>query len=429
MAMKHIKDNVMLLSLALCAVITMLASCSSNDDDSSVLPQIFIEQPFYSIAKGQVTINVETDVAPTQDIVIPVRFAGTAVRDVDFTTDEPQVTIKAGETKGSMTLSRVVDNIPDDNLELFINLAGAPAGYSLGLMNYASVNFLGKNGYVMSFKETTGTVGLDGEFKIVLYDMKGSIYRPKADEYFSIVIDEEQSTAVEGEHFELPEGNVIKYKSGAREGVLKVKMLKVEPGRDKIVFRFGDKDGFATGNNPVMTVTVKGPEIYNGTWQFDHFDLADVLMYGDWGTSIYPDLAPTGSEADKFTLTGDSYLKYTFTPQFAGDLKKYFGTASREVTFIKEDKEFRDQSGNFPLFTRLRFPGINYSFSNKQSDIRDAQVAFKLKMIDGKECLECWIGDWVPVDDEFGGELCYWIYDDTYLWGMAPIRVYFTRVP
>lgn len=416
----------MLLSLIL-GLMPVLVSCSDDDKDCGQLPQIFIEQPYYSMAKGQVEIKVGADEAPDHDVAIPVKFAGTAVRDIDFTVENSEIVIKAGETEGVLVISRIQENIPDDNLELFINLAEAPAGYQLGLMNYATVNMLGNNGYVMSFKEPEGTVGLDGDFKIVLYTMTGSIYRPKADEYFGIVIDEELSTAVEGEHYEMPEGHVIKYASGAREGVLKINMLKVEPGRDRIVMRLDDKDGYANGNIPVMTVTIKGPDVYNGTWVFDHFDLSDVLMYADWGSMVNPELAPTGSSADKLMFSGDSYLKYHFTPQLSGDLKKYFGTEAREVTFLMEDKDFRDQSGNYPKFTRLKFPGINYSFSSKQSDIRDAQIGFKLKDIDGKEYLECWIGDWCPLEDDFGGELCWWIYDETNLWGMAPIRVYFSR--
>lgn len=416
------------LLLIVAGVMPVLVSCSDDADNMSRLPQIFIEQPYYSVAKGEVSITVGADEAPTQDIVIPVRFAGTAVRDIDFSVEKAEVVIKAGETEGSLVVKRVLDNIPDDNLELFINLGDAPAGYSLGLMNYASVNLLGNNGYIMSFKEPTGNVGLDGEFKIVLYTMKGAVYRPNSDEYFTIEIDEDKSTAVEGVHYELPEGHVIKYAAKAREGVLKVNMLKVEPGHDKIVFSFGVKDGYAIGNTPEMTVTIKGPDVFNGTWVFDHVDTSDVAMYDDpsW-CNVYMDLAPTGSSTDKLIFSGDSYLKYTFTPQISGDFKKYFGSGAREVTFIKEDKTFRDQNGNYPMFTRLNVPGVNFAFSSKESDIRDAQVGFKLKTIDGKEYLEVWIGDWIPVYDEFGGDLGMWIYDDTYMWGYCPIRVYFTR--
>ncbi|WP_286332576.1 hypothetical protein [Duncaniella freteri] len=426
--MRQMLYRLMLLSVVMC-VMPSLVSCSDDDNGVSTLPQIFIEKSHFTMAKGDVTILVTAEVPPVQDIRIPVRLGGSAVRDVDYTISDEGVVIKAGETTGSFIVSRIEESMPDDKLELFINLAEAPSGYSLGLVNYASINLLGKNGYVMSFMETAGTIDLDGEFKLKLYDMKGSMYRPKVEEIFEVEIDAEQSTAVEGEHFEMPEGHVIKYPANAREGILKVNMLKVEPGRDKIVFRLVDKDGYAVGANPEMTVTIKGPDNFSGTWQFDHFDFADVQMYEDWGmANIYPDKAPVASADDKMVLTGETYEKYAFTPQFGKDLTKYFGSGTRDVEFIKVDKEFKDQNGVNTNFTRLKVPGINISFSDTKQDIRDAQVAFNLIQSDGKEYLECWIGDWIPVYGEYGGDLSDWIYDDTYLWTMAPIRIYFTRV-
>ena len=61
----------MLLSLIL-GLMPVLVSCSDDDKDCGQLPQIFIEQPYYSMAKGQVEIKVGADEAPDHDVAIPV---------------------------------------------------------------------------------------------------------------------------------------------------------------------------------------------------------------------------------------------------------------------------------------------------------------------------------------------------------------------
>ena len=143
--MRQMLYRLMLLSVVMC-VMPSLVSCSDDDNGVSTLPQIFIEKSHFTMAKGDVTILVTAEVPPVQDIRIPVRLGGSAVRDVDYTISDEGVVIKAGETTGSFIVSRIEESMPDDKLELFINLAEAPSGYSLGLVNYASSIFLARMG-------------------------------------------------------------------------------------------------------------------------------------------------------------------------------------------------------------------------------------------------------------------------------------------
>ena len=92
----------------LCILMSMtfiLASCSS--DDNQRLPQIYIDQPFYTLAKGSIELKIKADQAPLTDVFIPVLFGGTAVEGVDFTISEPSILLKAGETEATLSLIHI----------------------------------------------------------------------------------------------------------------------------------------------------------------------------------------------------------------------------------------------------------------------------------------------------------------------------------
>ena len=93
--------------------------------------------------------------------------------------------------------------------------------------------------------------------------------------------------------------------------------------------------------------------------------------------------APKGTPSDRITFEGDSYLEYTFTPDLSGDLKNYFGTSPRKITFKEEgDKSFQENSGANVKVSILEIPDINVKFSTTHKDIRPALVGFRLITVD-----------------------------------------------
>lgn len=402
------------------AMIVMLASCSS-DDNNNGLPQIYIDQPFYTLAKGSVTIDIKADQAPDTDVSIPVTFGGTALEGVDFTAPEKNITLKAGETETSLTLSRIEESIGDDNKELYVNLQKAPEGFSLGLMNYASITLLSNNGVIMSFSENTGKVGFTGDFEINLGTMSGGRHKVKVATTFNLEIDE-SSTAIEGVHYEFTDGAKVTVPKNKYQGTFSIKLLKKEEGKDKLVLRLANKDGYAVGSNGIMTITLKGPDVFTGTWAFEK--ITNLDLFESYGEDISK--APQGSVADQITFEGNSYEEYNFTPNITGDFKKYFGTETRKVTFKEEgDKIFQEEFGKNVKVSILEFPGVNVNFSTQYTDIRPALVGFRLVEVDGKEMLECTLDDFEPKGaDEFGAM----IYDFMGTMVDAPLRILFSRV-
>ena len=396
----------------LCILMSMtfiLASCSS--DDNQRLPQIYIDQPFYTLAKGSIELKIKADQAPLTDVFIPVLFGGTAVEGVDFTVSEPSILLKAGETETTFTLTRIEENIGDENKELYVNLQKAPEGFSLGLMNYASVNLLNNNGIIMSFENSTGKVGFSADFSIKLTNMKGGVYKVKVATTFDIEVDE-SSTAIEGVHYEFVNGAQV---------VDPIKYLKKEEGKDKLILRLANKDGYAIGSNGTLTVTISGPDIFTGTWAFDKITNLDLFeMYGEDISK-----APKGTPSDRITFEGDSYLEYTFTPDLSGDLKNYFGTSPRKITFKEEgDKSFQENSGANVKVSILEIPDVNVKFSTTHKDIRPALVGFRLITVDSKEVLECTLDDYEPQGEDFGAM----IYEFMSSMEDAPLRIHFSKV-
>ena len=145
------KVSVKLLAMLAVLISGFVAASCSNDDDAVavVTPKVSFERPSYALATGDLVINVTADVAPTSDIVVPVSVAATVAKEgTDYTMPAKNVTIKAGQTSGSLTISRVENSVGEDNLELTVNL-GQGEGYNLGLRSFVTVTLLSKNGYIL----------------------------------------------------------------------------------------------------------------------------------------------------------------------------------------------------------------------------------------------------------------------------------------
>lgn len=397
----------------------LLVSCSS--DDHPRLPQIYIDQPFHNLAKGSVELIVKADQAPDKDVFIPISFGGTAVEGVDFTVSEPGISLKAGETEASITLSRIDGSIGDENKELYVNLKKAPEGFSLGLINYASITLLSNSGIIMSFENNTGKLGFNADFALKLTNMKGGQYKVKVATTFGIEVDQ-SSTAVEGVHYEFTKGAQVIVPVNRDKGSFSIKFLKKEEGKDKLVLHLANKEGYAVGSNGTLTVKISGPDLFTGTWAFDK--ITNLNLFGSYGEDLTK--APTGSKADQITFAGNSYLEYTFTPVLSGDLKNYFGTSSRKVTFKEETgKTFQESNGAIVKIFILEIPQVNLNFSATHTDFsRPALVGFRLVTVDNNEMLECTLDDFQPKGSDFGAT----IYEFMGSMEWAPLRILFSKV-
>ncbi|SCH49023.1 hypothetical protein ACNOHN_04405 [Bacteroides zhangwenhongii] len=421
------------LLFVMCTVV--FTACSSDDDNKSEIPQLNFEKSNYTLASKTVDIKLIADAPAAGTISVPVSFSGAATETTDFTASANAFTFKAGETEAVITLTRVEGSAGDENKTLTVNLGNAPAGYNIGVMSYTTVTLLSKNGVIMSFEDEKGILTLTTSYSAALTSMSGSTYKATDDLSLNVEVDP-SSTAVEGVHFDFVDGKkYVTIAKGKNKGTVSLKFLKKEKGKDKLVLRLSDRDGFAYGNNPAITITIQGACNLEGTWAFK-----EVSNFSYWKDNMgisSTDMTnfPTGTSADQITFTGNSYTEYTFTPELSGSLKNYFGSTIRKVKFkVEEVKELWEQSyiemHSIPINVSVyTFPNINGKFSSTQLDIREAEVSFRSITVDGKEILECTIDDYIPTDflaEAWEGNFQYW--EETPPMLSNPLRIHFTRV-
>ena len=401
------------------------ASCSDDDETVEIVtPKVSFERPSYALATGNLEIKVTADVAPVSDIVIPVSIASqTAKEGTDYTMPVKNVTIKAGQTSGAITISRVDESVGENNLELTVNL-GQGNGYNLGLRNFVTVTLLSENGYILSFSDATARVKCDQEIELTVAPMVGFASLP-AEETFDLEIDTEGTTAVEGTHFTMDKKVTIAAKK--RAGSFNIKLLKVEEGKDQIVVRIVEKAGYAFGSNPVITLTLSGLDDLTGTWAFKEWENAESLDM--WGDMIDKELAPKFSANDKITFTGNSN-EYTFTPSLTGNLKDYFGTEARTIKYSGMEKYLVAVgiTTTYPLFQVYMIPDVNIKFTDKETEKRSAKVGFRLINVGTEEILQCVIDDYVPGEGNIYGDIFFEGEDSTHPASYFDYRLNFTRV-
>lgn len=407
-------------------MISVFSSCSDDDGPEVTIPQISVERSHYNLATGEIEVAIKADAAPASDITVPVKVAGTASAD-SYSLNPGQFVLKAGETRSVMTISRVGEP-GEDNETLTINLEQG-TGYTLGLTNYIEITLLSKNGYIMSFEFSEARLNQSEEFGVTLSTISGSAYKPQAEETISIEVDEENSTAIQGEHFKFTNGNNISFLKTNRS-TFGIELIKVEAGKDKLVLRLAEKAGYAYGSNATLTVTLAGQDNFAGTWAFPS-DIDNSSALTMWGTNM--DILPKSSSADKITLEGGPD-EYTFTPNISGEYKNYFGTAVRKVKYDEPvGKNFQENMAAYArnvIFSQLIFPDINVNFSAANTSLREAKVSLRIISVDNQEVLEMIVDDYEPSADAFG----YDIFSQGFgsfsggTMDEMPLRLHLTRV-
>ena len=410
-----------------------LAACSSDTPQSSALPQINIEKTHYSLAKGSVEVKLIADIPVPADVEIPFSMYGKATEGTDYTLSANSFLFKAGESEATITITRPEGDIGENSIELTLNLDrnAAPKGFLLGLINYTTIELMGKNAVIVSFTTNTDLLTMQSDFKIRLEKLDGSSYKVKEATDFDVEVDP-SSTAVEGVHFEFAGKKAATVPTNKNEGSVSIKFLKKEEGKDKLVLRLLEKDGYVFGSNPAITITVQGPDNFSGTWAFKEMVNLESIK-SSWEGMVDPSNFnfPKGSTEDQITFTGNSYEHYMFTPNIQGDLKNYFNSAC-SVTYKGERNEIYSEAGGYPPATAnitvLEFEKVNVNFSATNTNNRKAVVGFRILREGDTETLECTVYDYEPTDfleDIYAMYLDYG-YEPVML--EAPLRLHFTRV-
>lgn len=402
-----------------CALINV--SCT-KDNTLMDLPQIYFEQPRYILGKGEVTIRLMADVEASKKLEVPFTFAGTVERDSDFTCADKSFVFEAGTKEATITLTRVEKSIQDDAKTLIVNLGSAPEGFRLGVVNFASVDLFGNQSVFITFNNEADKLTESGTYNVSLERMNGKRYNVTEETQFPVEIDP-ASTAVEGVHFQFEQGKYVTVKRNRNVGSISLKFLKKEEGKDKLILRIKDKEGFAFGTNRAIDITIQGPYSLLGTWSFMKISNYDWFKYSFEGIIPIANF-PKGTAEDKITFKGNQQ-EYTFTPDIKGDLKNFFIAPCKATYTGEELKDFQELAtlGRYQDEAAIVvFDKVNVNFSATHQKIRESKLGFRIITIDGEEILECTIDDFEPTDFLAEGYEYMGVMTD------LPLRLHFKKV-
>lgn len=134
--------------LAVLAAAVSVISCQKGGK-----PEIGFEQILYTIYQhGSVEVSVNVSEPVSSELTVPLLLSGDAEKDVDYTISADYITIKAGESSGSVTVGDI-SLTESKTLTLRFN---TPSGYSLGTKFLAVISPDPQEAMIYSFNISRG---------------------------------------------------------------------------------------------------------------------------------------------------------------------------------------------------------------------------------------------------------------------------------
>ena len=101
-------------------IVFCFASCDTED----ILPalELSASDTNLSEASGTITLSAILNSAATQQLVIPLSISGTATQSSDYSVSASEITISAGTTLGSVTLTGLQDNTVEGAETLIVSV-------------------------------------------------------------------------------------------------------------------------------------------------------------------------------------------------------------------------------------------------------------------------------------------------------------------
>ncbi len=306
--------------------LVLLSSCKENDDDSVMR----FARKVYTLNTGTLAVNLVTSDHPSTATEVPVTFSGTAVMDKDYTVSDTKYVI--GGDKEQLTINVSSKNNFSDSVKTIIMRAGSDANAT------TIINLEPRTKAVYSFEQKSNIIGDEASATLYFYSMDGN-----NSTYYNTPITLEvdsSSTAVEGVNFEI-ENKTDTLRAGTSYLTFKIKTLKRETGKDKIVLRpqLTEEAGYYAGLYPTITFNVISSYASDlfGDWQMNELVTDKKYFDNSWGGMIpesdfvnFP--AFNASDSYSFVNEGGRFLLNT---SLSSNFKNYFQPSS-EFEFAGE---------------------------------------------------------------------------------------------
>ena len=390
--------------IALAAAVIATASCDKEGGKET--PTVEFARVFYQLySESSVDISVRLSQAAEQDVVIPLEFTcSTAVIGENYTVSGVEVTVKAGETSGSITITDVDTEYLN---EITVSILEVPAGFIRGSRMTTIVTTYYIEDKIYSFD-------FDSADLLDRYIAKLSVEGTVSGSEFVFAEETVIPVTISGDGASLCsiEGEGAVFDAGSNTGRVTIIINDASYTGNapvNISLNTEDNDDFIEGDISDMSITVKGvlsPATLLGTWEFDEvLDLEELeLWFMEYEDD--PSLLPTHN--DGFTLTfGGSDGNYTVTPNDQGDFANYYRTATISHTapinltsegytlgtYTSDENQMFVAEVDTPRqqITYFKLSQVNRAFSADTETLGEGTIAMRLRN-DGK--LEIYIKDY-----------------------------------
>ena len=381
------RNNIRIIFMILLSFIAI--SCIKKDD-YKLMTVIGLTQESYGIDRNnETTLTVLANSPVNGDVRFVI--AGDLKEGIDY--ELVNKTFSFTNTTAAYVKIKFLKEVPQ---EATLDILLLPVDFGTLALSKAKIGLNLGEAVIYTFDQNKYEVSETGEIAVTLSTVIGT-FSNEMPMTLEVEVDTKRSTAKEGVHFSFSEGSKITVPQRRSKGTMKIKLLKEEAGKNKIVLRLKNlPKGFYPGNYDETEVSLVSTtfERLTGSWKYVAFTTYDYL---DLNTSWADDpskLPVNNSAADVLTFDHNE-----LTASLSGNMKNYF----RDTELVKKADviQMLIEAPGFPpprVNVMMTEGKANVTFSATKEVVRNAQIGFRITTINGKEYLEVTIGDFEPVD-------------------------------
>ncbi|MDY4917198.1 MAG: hypothetical protein SO114_05940 [Candidatus Cryptobacteroides sp.] len=363
------------------SVALSLASCQKQD----LTPTISFEKANEVVdASEEIAVKVVLSKAADKDLLVPFTFSSTSSSADAYETDSASgITIKAGESEGSFKIKNTGTELQAFNVTV---LLGDVEGYKAGMNPQIVVAMRALEKLVYSFNKSKVKLAPNSAMTVTLVltgEESGEKFTANTDMSFEIKY---AGTAKAGTDFTLNSSNIT-IPAGSNRGTFTIKGGEQFSTQDPFptlsleVVSAGER--FIAGAVSRVTVEFFNSTFFElgliGTWKFTknfHEEDDDAKIIATTEEELGQSIPyPVVNENDSFSIAYDDESdKYTFTPAFSGDLKRYF----RECEISNPELKEIQSPISYKSYNAwcINFETVNFDFATDDSDLKAAGIYF-----------------------------------------------------
>jgi Calx-beta domain len=255
---------------------------------------------------GTASLTVTANEAPAQGTQVQLSVSGSASAGTDYNPVNPIVTLAAGQTTASVTVSTLANNVIAPNKFIVVSLAPSPANYTVGSPGSAVVQISG-SGAQPTATLTSATTYLDqGEPYDVAVGLSQAVSTP------TTIALTYGGNAVQGTDYAPPAGNIV-VPAGQTSVAVQIPTVTsnvVEPNKILTV-SLAPSSSYAVGSPSSATVTITSQVLPTLTITSNTTTLAQG---GAASFTISADQAPVKNISVNFSAQGTAEPGQNYVP-------------------------------------------------------------------------------------------------------------------